>query len=133
MTYAFNVTFTRSDENNATVYSIGYNIEATTQAEAEKKVRARHDHLTVTAVALYAILTDEGDVVYAGPSTALTATVWACKRCGICAKEEQCTACGTSLGQMSVSAALQLFMERYEPPTGWYNEADLRREWEAAK
>ena len=52
--FAFNVTFTRPNENDEHVYTVGYNVySCETVEEAERELREEHfDHLTVRAVVL---------------------------------------------------------------------------------
>ena len=62
MTYAFNVTFTRPDENNLNVYTVGYNVVlATNRHDAFKWLLLAFDHVNVTNVFLFAILDEEGN------------------------------------------------------------------------
>lgn len=66
-TYAFNVTFTRADEDHGNTYTVGYRAhgsEVVDAASAEAHVRRRLSHLTIIAVELYAIMTAEGEVLY---------------------------------------------------------------------
>ena len=60
MTYAFNMTFTRDDEQHAHTYTVGFNVKAGDRTTAEHKLREFNDHLTITNVVLYAIMNDEG-------------------------------------------------------------------------
>lgn len=59
-------------------------------------------------------------------------TVWACKNCGRCGITEQCS-CGGTRAQLAESDARRRFMEAYEPETGWYDDAELTREWRKAE
>ena len=67
-TFAFNVTFTRPDENDAIEYTVGYNIYGDgidTEVKAEARLREAHfAHLTVIKVELFAIMTEDGDILY---------------------------------------------------------------------
>ncbi len=63
-TFAYNLTFTRPDEQDATEYRVGMNVEATIEPEARAILLARLAHLTVRDVELFAVLTEDGDVVY---------------------------------------------------------------------
>lgn len=74
VTYNFNLTFTRPDEQDAHVYRCGIAIDARDRAEAERKLQARNAHLTVTEVTLFAVVNDEGDVLedYRQAATAAT-------------------------------------------------------------
>lgn len=63
-TFAFNMTFTRPDENNANEYTVGFNVEAETLAEAQEKVGDRNDHLTIMSIWLFAIMNEDGDVLW---------------------------------------------------------------------
>lgn len=65
ITYAFNITFTRPDENDATVYTVGYNaygrdIDSVEKAEAQ--VRRHNDHLTILNVKHVATLGEDGEI-----------------------------------------------------------------------
>lgn len=53
--YAFNFSFTRPDEDNASVYEVGFNVRARTQPEAEAKLRRMNDHLTILSVSLFTV------------------------------------------------------------------------------
>jgi hypothetical protein len=55
--------------------------------------------------------------------------IWACGKCGALGKEETSGTCGSSMRAMPESVARRLFMEKHEPPTGWYDEAHLQQEW----
>ena len=57
--------------------------------------------------------------------------VWACKKCGRCGKADQCS-CGGSRAQLPYSVARRLFMEKYEPATGWADPLHLIEEWRKA-
>lgn len=62
-TFAFNLTFTRPDEDNANVYKSGHNVNANTRDEAERELRERHAHLTVSKVELFAVMDEDGNIV----------------------------------------------------------------------
>jgi hypothetical protein len=70
VTYAFNFTFTRADENHATTYEVGFNVEATNRIEAEQILRERNDHLAIKSIALFGVMNEDGDVLE-GPLDAL--------------------------------------------------------------
>lgn len=61
--YAFNVTFTRPDEQDARAYTVGHNVSADTRKEAEQLLALRNAHLTVQNVELFAVMLENGDVV----------------------------------------------------------------------
>lgn len=64
--YAFNITFTRPDENDANVYKIGYNSYGTgidTVEAAEKNARESFAHLTIISVELFAVTDEDGKAV----------------------------------------------------------------------
>jgi hypothetical protein len=69
-TFAFNFTFTRADENHATTYTVGMNVDAADRASAEIKLRERNAHLSISSVELFAIMDDEGTISYPEISTA---------------------------------------------------------------
>lgn len=72
----------------------------------------------------------DGQLVAFFGALGLDVTVWACKSCGRCGNEERCACTGTR-GQIATREALQLYMNAYEPPTGWYDDDELRRVWAA--
>src|SRR6187399_792958 len=74
VTFNFNLTFTRPDEQDAHVYRCGVAIDARDRAEADRKLQARHAHLTLTEVTLFAVVNNEGDVLedYRQAATAAT-------------------------------------------------------------
>lgn len=58
MHYRFNVTFTRPDENDANIYTVGYNTYGSTVtdlASAERWTREAFAHLTILSIELIAI------------------------------------------------------------------------------
>lgn len=61
--YLFNMTFTRPDENDATVYHCGSHVTAPSHGDAEGQLRERHDHLTIRTVSVFAIYDDCGETV----------------------------------------------------------------------
>lgn len=62
-TFNLNFSFTRPDEGNANVYHVGSCVEAETLAEAETKLRARNEHLTILSVTLFAVVDEDGNVI----------------------------------------------------------------------
>ena len=79
--YLFNVTFTRADEGHAHVYEVGTHQPGASVEEAERRLRAAFAHLAVAQVILFAVETEDGDVI---PADAYAAS-WA-PRCGRCAQ-----------------------------------------------
>jgi hypothetical protein len=69
-TFAFNITFTRPDENDAITYVVGHNVTADTREEADIKVRVANDHLTVSKVELFAVMDEDGNVLETIPTHA---------------------------------------------------------------
>lgn len=67
-TFNLNFSFTRPDEGNANVYHVGSCVEAETLAEAETKLRARNEHLTILSVTLFAVVDEDGNVIIITPS-----------------------------------------------------------------
>ena len=74
VTFNFNLTFTRPDEQHAHIYRCGVAIVARDRAEADRKVQAQHAHLTLTEVTLFAVVNDEGDVLEDNRQAATDAT-----------------------------------------------------------
>lgn len=67
-TYAYNIRFTREDENNAIEHEVGYNSygsHISSAAEAEAQVRAAHSHLNIISMKLVAVMVD-GVVIQEG-------------------------------------------------------------------
>ena len=57
-------------------------------------------------------------------------TVWACKKCGRSGDSvEICRSCSGTMGQIVEADAIRRFMEYWEPPTGWYSDEVMRKDW----
>jgi hypothetical protein len=72
LSFNFNFSFTRPDENDATVYTVGYVVEAADRETAERSLRRQNAHLTIRDVRHVATLTEDGDIVWAITPTPLT-------------------------------------------------------------
>ena len=67
-TFNFTLTFTRPDEQDANVYTVGYNAYGTrveTVADAEAQVRRHNAHLTLKSVVLTAVMDEDGNIIEA--------------------------------------------------------------------
>jgi hypothetical protein len=62
-TFAFNMTFTRDDENNAHVYTVGFNVQSDNLIDAKTQLRRRNAHLNIKRIALFAVMDEDGKVI----------------------------------------------------------------------
>ncbi len=67
-THLFNFTFTRADEAHADVHEVGFSIDLPVVSldAAEGLLRERNAHLEVLSVVPFAVLTEDGDLIWQG-------------------------------------------------------------------